>query len=239
MSLLRSVTLLTEPVAPRELPHCRHHIIVDVNFMCLHKPDGMEAWKAIAGKHRSTERPRIQTLLTELAGLKMAPGENVTDYLTGAEGILLDLQEAGEKTSNAMFSAMVLKGLPLTFESITTVLDFGPRKGYEEMKQDLINFANTRAESGTDVTSTAFHSSGGNSSRKITCFKGQKEGHMASDCRSKESRACFKCSAKGHLARDCMSKKGQSSGTSRGLEKQGFFSFRSFEKGLQRKEDPS
>ena len=51
---------------------------------------------------------------------------------------------------------------------------------------------------------------------------------MARDCRSKERRACFKCNAKGHLARDCKSKKGQSSGTSRGSEKQGFFSFRSF-----------
>ena len=199
-----------------------------INFIHLHKPDGVEAWKAIVGKHRSNERPRIQTLLTQLAGLKMAPGEKVTDYLSRAEGIQLDLQEAGEMTSNAMFSAMVLKGLPPTFESIATVLNFEPRKGYEDMKQDIINFANTRAEPGTDVASTAFHSSGGNSSRKITCFKCQKEGHIARDCRSKESRACFKCNAKGHLARDCKSKKGQSSSTSRGPEKQGFFSFGSF-----------
>ena len=44
-----------------------------------------------------------------------------------------------------------------------------------------------------------------------------------------ESRACFKCNAEGDLAKGCKSKKGQSSGTSRGPEKQGFFSFRSFE----------
>ena len=100
-------------------------------------------------------------------------------------------------TSKAMFSAKVLKGFPPTFESITTVLHFGPRKSYEEMKQDLINFANIRAEPGTDEASTAFHSSRGNSSRKITCFKCQIEGHVARDCRSKESRACFNCNAKG------------------------------------------
>ena len=84
-----------------------------INFIRLHKPDGVEAWKAIVGKHSSTERSRMQTLLTQLAGLKMAPGEKVTDFLTRAEGIRLDFQEAGEMTSNAMFSAMVLKGLPL------------------------------------------------------------------------------------------------------------------------------
>ena len=99
-----------------------------INFIRLHKPDGVEVWKTIVGKHRSTERPRIQTLLTQPAGLKMAPGEKVTDYLTRAEGIRLDFQEAGEMTSNAIFSAMVLKGLPPTFESIATVLNFGPRK---------------------------------------------------------------------------------------------------------------
>ena len=201
-----------------------------INFIRVHMPDGLEAWKAIVGKHRSTERLRIQTLLTQLAGLKMAPGEKVTtDYLPRAERIQLNHHEAGEMTSNALFSAMVSKGLPTTFDSIATVLKFGPRKGYEEMKQDLINFANTRAEPGTDVASTAFHSSGGNSSRKITCLKCQKESHMARDCRSEKSRACFKCNAKGHLARDCKSKKVQSSGTSRGPEKQCSFSFRSFE----------
>ena len=201
-----------------------------INVIRLHKPDGVETWKAVVGKHRSTERPRIQTLLTQLAGLKMAPGkEKLTDYLTRAEGVRLDLQEASEMISDSMFSEMVLKGFPRTFENIATVLNFELQKGYEKMKQDLINFANTRAEHGTDVASTAFHKSGGNSSRKITCFKCQKESHMARDCRSKQSRACFQCNAKGHFARDCKSKKGQSSSTSRGPEKKGFFSFRSFE----------
>ena len=84
------------------------------------------------------------------------------------------------------------------------------------MKQDLINFAKTRAEAGTDVASTSCHSSGGNSNRKITCSKCQKEEKMARDCRSKDCRACFECNTEGHLARDCTSQKGQSSDISRG-----------------------
>ena len=53
---------------------------------------------------------------------------------------------------------------------------------------------------------------------------------MARDCRSKESSLCsLQCNTKGHLARDCKSKKWQSNGTSRGPEKQGFFSFGSFD----------
>ena len=142
-------------IVPCELVQCLDN--ASINFVRLHKPNGVEAWKAIVGKHRTTERPGIETLLTQLAGLKMEPREKVTDYLTRAEGIRLDLQEAGDMTP--------------TFENIATVLIFGQRNGYEAMKQDLIKFANTRAEPGIDVASTAFHSSGGNSGRKISCFK--------------------------------------------------------------------
>ena len=170
-------------------------------------------------------------LLTQLAGLKMTEEEKVTDYQTRAEGTRFDLQEADEMTSNAMFSARVLKGLSLFFDSIATILNFGPRKGYEEMKQDLINFANTSAEPGTDVASTAFHSSVG------TCLKSRKEGQIARDCRSKQSRACFKCNTKGHLARNCKSKKGQSSGTIQVPKSKASVS--EALTGLQRREDSS
>ena len=64
-----------------------------INIIRLHKLDGVEAWKT-----HSTARHCIQTLLTELSGLKMAQGEKATDYLTRAEGTRLDLQEADEIT---------------------------------------------------------------------------------------------------------------------------------------------
>ena len=98
-------------------------------------------------------------------------------------------------TSNAMFSAMVFEGLHPTFESTATVLNFGSRKGYEKMKQDLIKFANTRAEPGTDVASTAFHSTGAtaagrsraSSAKKRVTWRGtagqRKEGRASSAMR--------------------------------------------------------
>ena len=209
-----------------------------INFIRLHKPDGVEAWKAIVGKYRSTERPRIQTLLTQLAGLKMAPGEKVTDYLTRAEGIRLDLQEAGEMTSNAMFSAIVLKCLPPTFESIATVLNFGPRNGYKKSKQDLINFTYTRAQPGTDVASNAFHSRGGNSSRKITCFKCQKEEHMARDCRSKEIGRASSAMRRGILQGIARARRGSPVAPA-GVQRSNASSASEALNGLQRKKDSS
>ncbi len=183
------------------------------------------------GKHRSTDRPRIQTLLTQLTTLKMNSGEPISDYLTRAEMLKLDLEEAGEQTSDTMFSAMVLKGLPAAYESIVTVLNFGVQKHFNDMKQDLINFANTRCSAGSDVASTAFHSSG---KKREACFKCKAEGHWAKDCKAKETRTCHKCKKKGHIAKDCRSGKTQGAGTGNAAstgEKQGsgFFSFGSFE----------
>lgn len=212
---------------------------VSINFIRLKKPDGVEAWRALTGKHKSTDRPRIQTLLAQLTGLKMGQHEQVVQYLTRAEIIRLDLEEAGEKTTEQMFIAMVLKGLPASFESVSTVLNFGPKKGYEEMKQDLINFSNSRC-SGSDVASTAFHSSGNR--RQVVCFKCNEPGHISRDCRRKDPRKCFRCNQPGHISRNCQRKHaGSGTTTQRGhsstgssdvasSDKRSFFAFGSYGK---------
>ena len=82
--------------------------------------------------------------MTQHTGLKMTSGEKVTDYITKAEGLELDLVEAGDLVSDALFTAMILKGLPSDFDSVVAVLNFGTAKGYYEMKQDMVNFAAIR-----------------------------------------------------------------------------------------------
>ncbi len=70
-----------------------------INFIRLSKSDGVAAWRALQEKDRSTERPRIKALLTQLTTLEMNSGEFISDYLTRADVCKLDLKEAGEKTS--------------------------------------------------------------------------------------------------------------------------------------------
>ena len=71
-----------------------------------------------------------------------------------------DKEKAEEKTSDTIFKAMVLKDLLAASESIVTVLNFGVQKQFKKMKQDLVNFADSRCSPGSDVTSTALHSNG-------------------------------------------------------------------------------
>ena len=58
-------------------------------------PNGTAAWRALTMLNKSTERPCVQSLMTQLTGLKMTSGENVTDYITKAEALTLDLAEEG------------------------------------------------------------------------------------------------------------------------------------------------
>ena len=182
-----------------------------INFIRGHKPNGTAAWAALTKLHKSSERPRVQSLMSQLTGLKMTSGEKVTDYLTKAEGLKLDLAEAGETISNTLFSAMVLKGLPSDFDSVVAVLNFGAQKSYEEMKQDLVNFATTRGLLSTsDGTMTAFHS---DDQKPLKCHKCGKKGHRSKDCRGRETRECYSCGKKGHLASNCRQKGQQQRGS--------------------------
>ena len=214
--------------------------------------------ETIVGKHCSTERPRIQTLLTQLAELKMAPGEKVTDYLTRAEGIRLNFQEAGEMTAYSMFSTTVLKGLPPTFESIATVLDFGRRKGYEEMKQDLINVAITRAEPGLtwlqlpstqagqqqeedhvlQVPKNGLHGKGLQVKGKQGVLQVPKNGLHGKGLQVKGKQGVLQVQCGGPSCKELQEQEGAVQWQQQRSREQGIFSFRSVER-LQRKKDSS
>lgn len=175
-----------------------------------HKPNGAAAWKALMGHYKSSERPRIHKTLSQLTSMKMTGCEQVADYLSRAEELQMDLAEAGEPVTDSMFIAMLLKGLSTEYDNIVTLLNYGATKDYAAVKQDLINFANSRPalqqESGS-----AFHSR--DKPHGVKCFGCGKLGHKKNECRSgtkekeRNTKGCFNCGRAGHFARDCRAPK--------------------------------
>lgn len=168
-----------------------------IMFIRAHKPNGTAAWKALVQQFKSSERPRIQKTMTKLTGLKMEQGETISDYLIRGEELQMDLQEVGESVSDAMFKAIVLKGLSRDYDNIVTLMNHGEEKGYPDIKQNLINFANNKSG---NSSASAFMSG-----KNFKCNNCNKAGHKEADCRQprRSQTKCYNCEKTGHMARDC------------------------------------
>ena len=97
----------------------------------------------------------------------------------------MDLHEVGEHMSDAMFKAIVLKGLPKEYDNILTLFNHGEEKehGGEAVKLDLVYSANNRSVGGQN---SAFMSGGGN---KPKCSNCKRSGHTDTDCRQAKDRS--------------------------------------------------
>ena len=80
------------------------------------KDDGRAAIRILREHYNSTSECRILSLITQLANMSMTREEDVTEYAMRCESVADSLNTAGEKISDRVLKAMVLKGLPPSFK---------------------------------------------------------------------------------------------------------------------------
>ena len=105
----------------------------------------------------------------------------MSDYLSRAEDLHIDLKESGETMSDSMFIQIVLKGLPKEYDSVVTLLNYSEKaKTFDETKQMLINYYNDhktiRGSGGS--AETDFHAE----RAAMKCFTYKCTGHRQRDC---------------------------------------------------------
>jgi len=193
------------------------------------KDNGREALKTLRQHYASTEKPRVLTLYEELTTLNMTDSETITDYLLRAERASTGLKTAGETIFGNLIIAMVLKGLPESFQPFVVVhTQLDKYKTMAEFKAALHNFANTEAmRNNTQSTATAlsmrndyqphrqqnhmpnYKSQTTRSSQPHSkmCLACGKSTHNTRECYSKSKLNCSYCKQQGHIEKVCFKKK--------------------------------
>ena len=86
------------------------------------KDDSRKALKILRNHHMGKSKARDLSLYTELTSLQKGHDECITDYVLHAETAAASLKFAGEKVSDSLLIAMVLKGLPPEYKTSSAIV---------------------------------------------------------------------------------------------------------------------
>ena len=104
--------------------------------------DGRKTLSILRDHYRGASKPRILTLYTNLCNLKLVSTEDLTEYISRAERLATSLKSAGEAVSDSLLIAMVMKGLPESFNNFITVVTQSSKEyTFVEFKSAIRNYS--------------------------------------------------------------------------------------------------
>ena len=135
---LKEVILLGTVASAERKEQCYAELI---QFLDEAKDDGRRALQILRQHYVGNSEPRIMSLYGQLSSLNMNVNESVTDYIIRAETIATSLKTTGETISDRLLNAMVMKGLPSSYEAFTVNINTSQRPvPFTEFKTQLRNF---------------------------------------------------------------------------------------------------
>ena len=163
--------------------------------------------------YKGTGKPRILTLYNNLCNMKYIPDQGLTEYISRAERLASSLKNANETVSDSLLISMVLKGLPVSYNSFIVVITQSAKDdSFVEFKSAIRNFSGNE-KSRISTASSSNHVSNidrvmkyttlKSSKRVVQCYGCKKEGHYARSC---PNMYCYFCKIKGHTVDKCRKK---------------------------------
>ena len=119
-------TLTAEQKSKNEEAYAELIQLIDDNSLALirkdAKDDGRKALAILRKHYVGKGKPRVISLYTELTSLSKSTDQSATEYLIKAENIASSLSVAGETISDSLIIAMILKGLPQSYNAFVAVV---------------------------------------------------------------------------------------------------------------------
>ena len=85
---------------------------------------GTKAWKLLQEKFCSGEKPTVVSLVGQLAKLRLGSEEDLDVYFVSSQELMTRLSEAGEPITDTLFNALMINGLPNTYEHFVVQENF-------------------------------------------------------------------------------------------------------------------
>lgn len=168
----------------------------------IHCETAYDMWKKLESIYERSTSQQKYNLLQEFFGYTYDKADIAT-HISELENLAYRLKMLNEKISDEMLMSKILAILPEEYKYFLSAWESSPttEKTLENLTARLIAEETRGTEKETPVAFKA-------TERK--CFKCDRPGHLAKDCKSKFSSAsakkCFTCNKQGHLAKDCFKK---------------------------------
>ena len=187
------------------------------------KDKGREALVILRSHYAGSGKPRIISLYTQLTSLRKSANENITDYIIRAETASTSLKSAGEKISDGLLIAMVLKGLPTEYKPFSVLTTQSDKViTFPNFKVSLRNFEENEkvlcdgeSSSVMQARHSRFkHNSYSNTgssgaTNKLVCYACGLEGHKSNSkvcAKFKDRKYCNTCKSTSHADKFCRKK---------------------------------